>query len=402
MRVICTGVSGTERRDLLAEVAALARARGQGEVPIFDLREAMFQIAQAVGEPVEEETILDMFPRALVLLRAAALEKISALCAEATRHNAWIINTHAVFRWRNTLISGFDPHYLTRLQPDLFVTITSGIRTVRERLRQYPRWEDISYSDLLYWREEEQFVTEEMARIHRKPQYLLGRLAAPEMLYRLMFQPRMKRAYLSYPMTSVDPDRERGLEPFKARLLERMVVFDPADVDDLVQEDDPEHLRHGGSAQAMGALIGSGQFSDRELHHVTDQIVFRDYKLIAQSDIVVVFYDIPVPSPGVVSEMNYALHIGKRVYGVWLPDSEPSPFFTRYCSRVFRGSDELFEYFDRYSVAPGPSGTSVHSSPPLVHGRMVGQAAAEMAAQTGQRHGQATGAATPSGVHEHG
>jgi adenylate kinase len=354
MRVICTGVSGTERREYLAEVAALARERGHGEVPIFDLREAMFEIARDVGEPVEEETILDMFPRALVLLRAAALEKISALCAEARRHHAWIINTHAVFRWRNTLISGFDPHYLTRLQPDLFVTITSGVRTVRERLRQYPRWEDISYSDLLYWREEEQFATEEMARIHRKPQYLLGRQAPPEVLYRLMFQPQMKRAYLSYPMTSVDPTRERGLEPFKARLLERLAVFDPADVDDLVLEDDPEHLHHGGSAQAVGALLSSGHFSDRDLHHISDQIVFRDYKLIAQADMVVVYYDIPVPSPGVVSEMNYALHIGKRVYGVWLPDSDPSPFFTRYCSRVFRGSDELFQYFDRYRIAPLP------------------------------------------------
>ena len=78
-----------------------------------------------------------------------------------------------------------------------------------------------------------------------------------------------------------------------------------------------------------------GPFDERDLRHIADQIVFRDYKLIAQSDMVVVFYDALVPSPGVISEMNYALQTGKRVYGVWLPASEPSPFFTRYCTRVF-------------------------------------------------------------------
>ena len=79
MRLICTGTSGTDRMDYLREAAAIATAAGH-PVQIFDLREAMFQLARDVGEPVEEDTILDMFPRALVLLRAAALEKIASAC----------------------------------------------------------------------------------------------------------------------------------------------------------------------------------------------------------------------------------------------------------------------------------------------------------------------------------
>src|ERR671930_1967802 len=107
MRVICTGISGTDRLDLLRHIADRARGRGF-DVALYDVRETMFGIARAVGEPVEEETILDMFPRALVLLRAAALGQIcSAIAAEPAR--AWILNTHAVFRWKNTLKSGFDP-----------------------------------------------------------------------------------------------------------------------------------------------------------------------------------------------------------------------------------------------------------------------------------------------------
>ena len=77
MRVICTGTSGTDRVGFLEEVRALAADDGR-DLQILDVRDVMFQLARDLGEPVEEETILDMFPHALVLLRAAALEKISS------------------------------------------------------------------------------------------------------------------------------------------------------------------------------------------------------------------------------------------------------------------------------------------------------------------------------------
>lgn len=379
MRVICTGISGTERVGFLDEVRRQAAEAGR-DLRIFDVSEAMFQIAQDVGEPVEEETILDMFPHALVLLRAAALEKISSLCEQAEQHEDWIINTHAVFRWKNTLISGFDPYYLTRLKPDLYVTITAGVQTVLNRLRRFPRWEETTISDLLVWREEEQWATEEMARIYHKPQYLLGRALPPRALHRLMFEPGVKICYLSYPMQHAEGDRA-ALAAFKQRLDALMLVFDPADVNDFRTEtfdgtasardeairdqtaeppaDPPQSLRSDGTAElreaiAAPSLDGGGPvaspFDERELRHISDQIVFRDYKLIAQSDMVVVFYDALVPSPGVISEMNYALQTGKRVYGVWLPATEPSPFFTRYCTRCFRSGDDLFQFFERQGM----------------------------------------------------
>lgn len=354
MRVICTGTSGTERIGLLNGVARRAAAQDQ-PVEIFDVREAMFQIAGDVGQPVDEDTILDMFPRALVLLRAAALEKIASLCEQASRHPNWIINTHAVFRWKNTLIPGFDSYYLKRLKPDIYVTITSGVQTVRDRLRLHPRWQDLSVEDLLVWREEEQFSTEEMARIQRKPQYLLGRSAPEETLYRLLFEPDRRKVYLSYPMAHVEPGAERRLAHFRRRLEEEMIVFDPSDVNDFAVEPDAASRSGDGAVKLVEARDEAPppplDLSAREQQHISDQIVFRDYKLITQSDFVVVFYDIAVPSPGVVSEMNQALHSGKRVYGVWLPDGEPSPFFTRYCTRCFRSEDELFQYFSRYRIS---------------------------------------------------
>jgi adenylate kinase len=234
------------------------------------------------------------------------------------------------------------------------VTITSGAQTVREQLRQHPRWQHLSGEDVLVWREEEQFATEEMARIQRKPQYLLGRRASAETLYRLLFEPRLRKVYLSYPMQHVELGAERGLLRFKRRLEEEMIVFDPADVNDFEIEGSlfpclTDGTSELAAARDTGATEAAG-LSERELQHIADQIVARDFKLISQTDFVVVYYDHAVPSPGVISEMNFALHSGKRVYGIWLPSSAPSPFFTRYCTRSFRSDDELFEHFHRYRV----------------------------------------------------
>ena len=349
MRVICTGISGTGRLDWLRQIISRARDHNL-DVALYDVRETMFEIARAVGEPVEEETILDMFPRALVLLRAAALEQIcSSIEADPARH--WILNTHAVFRWKNTLISGFDPHYLTRLDPHLFATVTCGIKTSVARLSAQARWSQLTQDEVLTWREEEQFFTEEMARIHRKPQVLLPRRITPEVAFRVFFEPNATSAYLSYPMQHVAPDQERGLHAFKQRLAERVVVFDPGDVNDFAVEDGAgvQVEAPGDGGRELAALrdaqadVTSAR-RDPLQQHIADQIVERDYKLIAQSDMVVVFYDVPVPSPGVISEMKFALESGKRVYGVWLPPNEPSVFFTRYCSVWFRTPDALFAH----------------------------------------------------------
>jgi adenylate kinase len=182
-----------------------------------------------------------------------------------------------------------------------------------------------------------------MARIHRKSQILLPRTIGLEALYRLVFEPGTPRAYLSYPMQHVAPGEERGLAAFKARLAEHYVIFDPADVNDRLTDE--------AEARSDGSSLVNVQPGSRLQQHIADQIVERDYKLIEQSEAVVVFYDVAVPSPGVISEMKFALESGKQVFGVWLPSSQPSVFFTRYCSTWFRSPDELFAYVERRGSA---------------------------------------------------
>ncbi|MAG36229.1 MAG: hypothetical protein CL878_08295 [Dehalococcoidia bacterium] len=403
-------MSGTDRLSYVREVAALARQHGH-EVAVFDVKEIMFQIAADRGQPVEEETILDAAGSTLEALRAAALEHVLRL-ADTTPH--FILATHALFRWRNALIPGFDVHYLSQIQPDLYVTISDTITAIKGQLDRQARWRHYSYNDLLIWRDEETFVTEMMASFQRKRHYLIARDQPPDTLYRLMFRPEAKTVYRSYPITHIvdQPGLLAECDALGAQLDEHFVVFDPMAIKDLQaldrasppsHRDSPSLLPQGrmergpggksGHAVSSGPLAavrrtdgtnvavaaapggvvspsprGEGEavladrsaaevtFNPAEMQYMDDQTVARDYKLIKQSDLVVVYYPTTVLSAGVICEMIYAVTNGKQVFAVWLPPTDPSPFFSYYCTEpVFRSVDALFAYFDRAGLAGDPA-----------------------------------------------
>jgi adenylate kinase len=407
-------MSGTGRTGYVRAVADLARARGQ-QVRVFDVRDTMFHLARERGEDLEEETILDVFPTALGAYRAAAMERITAEVDDLPADVSWILVTHATFSWSYSIVPGLDVYYLTLLQPDAYVTITDGILSIRQRLTD-ERWKRVTINNLLWWRDVERSSTEMMAAWQRKPHYLIGRRQGPETLYRLMFEPDTTTTYLSYPMTHLEgPDLLAGLERFRRKLHERVVIFDPAAVDDFTLESEGPIGFSDGSVQAheigstlvsnklegsvagLSSLSGLGEFSgvggpaskmgrSREivldakesdqhgtarpenpenLDHIDGQIVDRDYKLVEQAQTVVVYYPTTTLSAGVICEMKQAIHLGKRVYALWLPDKPPSPFFTRYCTKWFREEAPLFDYLDEAGIAsprprheqPVPAGT---------------------------------------------
>lgn len=387
MKVLCTGMSGTGRTNYVRAVEQMAHSRNQ-EIRVFDVRDSMFHIAAERGELLEEETILDVFPTALGAYRAAALERITAEVHSLPPETSWILVTHATFSWNYSIVPGLDVYYLNLLQPDLYVTITDGILGIRQRLTD-ERWQRVTVNNLLWWRDVERASTELMAAWQRKPHYLIGRRQGPETLYRLMFARQTHTAYLSYPMTHLqDPQLLAALERFRQRLREQLIVFDPAAVDDFTMEPDAQIGFSDGSAEARqlgatfvannredggpapGAFGAVGTLSAKtgrardllldareadehgearppnpeNVAHVDGQIVDRDYKLVAQADNVVVYYPTTTLSAGVICEMKEAIHRGKRVYALWLPESPPSPFFTRYCTKWFRQEEALFEH----------------------------------------------------------
>src|SRR5687767_1308204 len=399
MKVVCTGMSGTGRTSYVRAVEAMAKAAGTS-VRVFDVRDTMFEVARERGEALEEETVLDVFPTALGAYRATALERIAAEARDLPPETSWILVTHATFSWNYSIVPGLDVYYLNLLEPDVYVTITDGILAIRQRLTE-ERWQRVTVNNLLWWRDVERASTEMMAAWQRKPHFLIGRRQGAETLYRLMEEPHglERTVYLSYPMTHLEGEELLSkLERFRQRLREKMIVFDPAAVDDFTLERDAAIGFSDGSAEAraIGATLTSnkladcgngggmslGQFSGvggansktgkardmvldarpedehgearpanpENIDHIDGQIVDRDYKLVAQSENVVVFYPTTTLSAGVICEMKEAIHRGKRVYALWMPASPPSPFFTRYCTKWFREEEALFDYLDSAGI----------------------------------------------------
>lgn len=233
------------------------------------------------------------------------------------------------------MLQAFDFYYLNLLSPDLYVTVIDSISRMRARLESSQQWRGrLSLKDMLVWRDEETFLTKSIADFQGKPFFVIPASQPPETLYRLMSDHRAPKAYLSYPMTHVGEgaeDLRSRLRDFVSRLRSRgLIVFDPGEVEDLEGEGlEPEEL-------------------EAVKEDIYDQTVARDYQLIDQSDFVIVYYYVPVMSPGVLSEMTYAFSNAKDVYVVFR--GPESPFFRYYSTRIFKDEDELFEHLSSRGI----------------------------------------------------
>lgn len=137
------------------------------------------------------------------------------------------------------------------------------------------------------------------------------------------------------------------------------VVFDPASIDDA---------KHVGELHEK-LRSKTGTITERELFRIAevvgDHTVDLDYRLIEQSNMVVVRYPsveykkfieekdkvapaIYVPlSAGVICEMVWGHNKGKKVFAAWLPKNiKPSPFFRYHCKPqpFFTSEDDLLSY----------------------------------------------------------
>ena len=140
------------------------------------------------------------------------------------------------------------------------------------------------------------------------------------------------------------------------------IVFDPDSIDDAKFVGElHEQLR----AKKVGI---TKQELSRIARIVGDHTVDLDYRLIEQSHMVVVRHpsveykkyivekDNVVPaiyvplSTGVVCEMVKGSDTGKKVFAIWLPKVEPSPFFRYQCFQLFTSEQELVDYLNEKEI----------------------------------------------------
>lgn len=358
MIIFATGISGSGRLDYLEAAAE----RSEGKLRVVDIGKRMFEKSAELGIEIPEGKILDMDPFALDYLRAVTFEE---LLKEVERYRGpggedLVISTHVCFRWKKHLMPAFNLYYLNRINPDVYVTIVDNAYEVKARLEKTQWRGRLKLKDILVWRDEETFVTEILAEYQRKPFYIIARREPPELLLNIVYNVEKRRllgskpapkVYLSYPITHVlgDPEHFRMKDEVKRVLTdEGVIVFDPIAVDEahliglaegsLAKGENEVEVDAGGERVRLNVNEVLEARGD-----IIDQIVARDYKLIDQSDIIVVFYPTTAVSPGVLNEIHYGFTHNKDVYAIF-PYETRSPFFEYYTTMIFKSHDELIEH----------------------------------------------------------
>jgi adenylate kinase len=353
MRAIVTGQVGVDKGPYLEAVKAAAKAAGH-DLVVCQVGQMMY--AEAPDVPAGR--ILNLPITRLNTLRRAVFKEILRI---ADQHEHVLINTHATFRWRHGLFAAFDFDQLKTFNPDIYITMLDNAESVHQRLIKD---HDIDHSlkDIMVWREEELLATEILANITRGYGHFFmisrGRnVPTTQTIYRLMFEPKLKKVYVSFPMSHVMdlPDTLAEIDAFKAKINEHFIVFDPADVDEFTLHTTAlKAMQDGQTTMEVMAAEGPITLKTADVAQISGdimgQIYARDFKMVDQSDMIISLVpELPNGKPGLSSgverELHHAFEGGKEVFVIWACRGNPSPFITETATRVFRTTEEAIGYF---------------------------------------------------------
>jgi len=353
MIVVVTGMVGIDKKSYLQEVCSLAQKNGK-EVVLCNVGDMMY--AEAPDVPAGK--ILDISLKRLHSLRRSVFKDIIARSEKAENV---IVNTHATFRWRHGLFPAVDFDQMRQLGADMYVCLIDGIVALHSRLCAEHAVEH-SLKDLLVWREEEIIGTEMLAKgVNDKASlYCMARgseRSTAESFYRLVFEPWVKKAYLSFPMTHVSDDgaTRSQIDAFREEMKRYFVCFDPADLEEsYLPGCAAEALAQGRQYIEVEALGRTVRLEVEQVRHIerdiNSQIYARDFMLIDQSDMIISY--IPaLPggraaiSSGVERELQHAHEAAKQVFVIWEARYPPSVFVGQTATKVFPGVAEAVSFF---------------------------------------------------------
>ena len=368
MRVVLTGISGLNKEDLLAKIRTLCNSKDlekSGADLDVGLDRTAFKDASidftcdlehemCRGEELKTPNYLDIAERDLLNAKNRTLDRI--IKASKEKKNV-ILAIHAVYYRRSSLFSVLDWNKLMEFQPEIFVTLIDDVHGLKERIkgnRNAGPVKYISLKDILWWREVEFLVTQEIARnISDKgvPHYLIALDQAPTIIYQLMFESNKKKVYASYPVTSAKRDAKLFGETseFLKRLKKYFIVFDPMAIGEKLLHDAlVENLK---SPHPEPYIRVQGRKKKEIEYRVDDilpvisdingQIVSRDQRLVKQSDIVIAYR--PALSPGAQYELGYAKNTARvETFAVHPSADSESPFISE-LAETFTTVDRLLE-----------------------------------------------------------
>ena len=364
--IIFNGPPGNGRDDILRELKKIASF---GYHHIF---EYIVEEARLDNTNLSKINILDFYdsqPEKMELYRLKAIQKINHEINR--RGGVHIISTPVHFEWKGNRYNGLTEDDVELINPDVFVIIFDDIVRVRDRLSKDTQWQDHKFTlgEIANWRREEVNGVYRLAGsfIPKRKIQLVAYENGAELVRDIIYKPSKETVYLSHPITGESPEFFRKTTKFLESLKEYYVIFDPYLIKDW---DIVEQWR-----EAVNATIDSQQelpdtftfkmeykegpleseFDIKEVEtaikNLRFQIIDSDYKIIENSDLVVVFHPRKSISAGVMCEMVYAKSLAKLVYAFY--PYEPSPFFEWYATRIFTDSDEMRDFLIKESRMTG-------------------------------------------------
>ena len=117
------------KKPYVEAVVELEGARG-GRIDLAHVGDLMY----AEAPDIRRGRILDLPLSRLTALRRAVFKDIISDTSPADEHPNIIVNTHATFRWRHGLFSGFDFDQIRKLDLDVLICLVDNIEVVHYRL----------------------------------------------------------------------------------------------------------------------------------------------------------------------------------------------------------------------------------------------------------------------------
>ncbi len=348
MKVVISGPSGLDKTPFTEELKDYLVKKKKPTT--------LYHIGKLLCEEldIDDKKILNCKPKVLELGRRIVFKDIFNKIKNTNTENM-IINTHNVFRYENALFPAFNIKHFEMLKPNMFISLIDDVNCIYLRLKKEKKDVNYSLKDLMVWREEEMMATEILAGICNCPHFIIARSYGPEIIYKLMFENHLKKVYVSFPITHIrGKPEEDDVNKFRKWVSKNAIAFDPYCA--ITEKELNTYLNVAKDDKKdtieMETLNEKIKLKTAEVEEIMKdidgQIVFRDFKLIDQSDMVLAFYPVdelenPILSSGVERELEYGRDHGKDVYLI-CKAKHLSPFIR--CKKVFKSFDEAKSLFN--------------------------------------------------------
>jgi adenylate kinase len=364
--IIFNGPPGNGRDDIIREVKKIAN------FGYHHLFEYIVEEAKLDNTNLTKINILDFYDSQPDKMEQYRLRAIQRIIDEINKNRGvHVISTPVHFEWKGNRFQGLTEEDVQILNPNMFIIIVDDIVRVRDRLLKDVQWQDHKYTlgEIANWRREEVNNVYRLAEsfIPKRNTQLVAYENGPELVRDLIYKPSKETVYLSHPITGEGVDFFKNITRFLESLSEYYVLYDPyliKDWDIVEQWREAVNETIDADQQMPDTFtfrmeykegLMEAEFDIKEVEtaikNLRFQIIDSDYKIIENSDLVVVYHPRKSISAGVMCEMVYAKSLAKLVYAYY--PYEPSPFFEWYATRIFTDAAQMRDFLIKESRMTG-------------------------------------------------